>query len=195
MKIGAREVLFFTLMLSMLGGSWYFVFKRANDRRDYLRAEIARKEGDLENLRKSTAGIEDLGKKIGELQRAIAFFESKLPKEKEMDKVLREVWQMAEANSLECKSIRTLKPERQPAYSEQPVELVMSGEFTGFYSFLLQLEKLPRITRLTKMNLQKITSVDGQMTAKVTLSVFFEPDTGATRTLEAGANPAVSSVR
>jgi type IV pilus assembly protein PilO len=188
MKLGAREFVFFTLLVGMLAGSWYFVFKRANDRREFLRAEIAQKETDLENLRKATAGIEDLGTKIGELQKAIAFFESKLPQEKEMDKILKEVWQMAQANNLECKTIKTLKPERQFSYSEQPIELTMSGEFAGFYNFLLQLEKLQRITRLHQMNLQKITSVDGQMSAKVTLSVFFEPDT------QAAANP-VSSVK
>lgn len=177
MKLGAREFLFFTLLLGLLAGSWWFVFKRANDRRDFLRAEVARKETDLENLRKSTAGIEDLGKKIYDLQKAIAFFESKLPQEKEMDVVLKEVWQMAQSNALNCKTIKTLKAERQANYSEQPIELLMSGDFAGFYNFLLQLEKLQRITRVHNMNLQKITSVDGQMTAKVTLSVFFEPDT------------------
>ncbi|MFN4242923.1 MAG: type 4a pilus biogenesis protein PilO [Tepidisphaerales bacterium] len=179
MKFGAREFVFFTLLLGLLAGSWYFVFKRANDRRAYLQAEIERKEQDLENLRRSTAGIEDLGKKIAELQQAIAFFESKLPQEKEMDKILKEVWQMAQANSLECRTIKTLRAERLASYSEQPIELVMSGDFAGFYSFLLQLEKLPRITRLSQMNLQKITSADGQMTARVTLSVFFEPDTAS----------------
>lgn len=192
MKFGAREFVFFTLLVGMLAGSWYFVFKRANDRREYLRAEIAQKETDLENLRKSTAGIEDLGTKIAELQKAIAFFESKLPQEKEMDKILKEVWQMAQANSLECKTIKTLKPERQANYSEQPIELIMSGEFAGYYNFLLQLEKLQRITRLHQMNLQKITSVDGQMSAKVTLSVFFEPDTASR---DASVNNPVSTVR
>lgn len=178
MKLGARELVFFTLMLALLGGSWWFVFKRANDRRDFLRAEVERKQADLENLRKATSGIEDLGKKIDELQKAIAFFESKLPKEREMDKVLKEVWQMAQGNQLECKAIKTLRAERQATYSEQPIELLMSGEFGGFYNFLLQLEKLPRITRVGQMNLQKITSADGQMSAKVTLSVFFEPEAG-----------------
>lgn len=189
MKLGAREFIFFTLMIALLAGSWWFVFKRANDRRDFLRAEVSRKETDLENLQKSTAGIEDLGKKLIELQKAIAFFESKLPKEKEMDTVLREVWQMAQANTLDCKTIKTLRSERQASYSEQPIELTMSGDFQGFYSFLLQLEKLQRITRVHHMNLQKIASSDGQMTAKVTLSVFFEPDTGA------GKDATISSAR
>jgi type IV pilus assembly protein PilO len=177
LKLGLRELIFLVVMLGLLGGSWWFVFRRADQRRAELRTEIARKEADLENLRKTTAGIEDLGRKVDDLQKAITFFESKLPQQKEMDVVLKEVWRLAQANQMECKTIRTLKSEKQQGYSEQPFELTMSGDFPGFYSFLLQLEKLPRITRLQQMNLQKITEgADGRMTAKITLTVFFAPE-------------------
>ena len=133
------------------------------------------------NLKQATAGIEDLGRKIDELQKAIDFFESKLPQEKEIDKILKEVSQMAEANTLQTKTIKTLKSERGPNYSEQPIQMSLQGDFNGFYAFLLQLEKLPRITRVTQMNLEKIDERDGEMQAQMTLSIFFEPDTGSTR--------------
>ena len=93
-----------------------------------------------------------------------------------MDKILKEVWQMAEANSLTTRTVKTQKSERGPSYSEQPITMTLAGDFTGFYSFLLQLEKLPRITRLTQMKLEKINERDGEMTAQLTLSIFFEPD-------------------
>jgi hypothetical protein len=41
---------------------------------------------------------------------------------------------------------------------------------------MLQLEKLPRITRIGQMNLQKINGHDGEMQAQLTVSIFFEPD-------------------
>jgi Tfp pilus assembly protein PilO len=92
---------------------------------------------------------------------------------------------MAEANSLTTKTVRTMKSERCASYSEQPIQMSLAGDFNGFYEFLLQLEKLPRITRVTQMNLQKITDNEGEMQAQMTLSIFFEPDT---------AGPAVASV-
>src|SRR5207248_8735828 len=95
---------------------------------------------------------------------------------KEVDKILREVWQLAEANQLQTRTVKPIKSERGLSYSEQQIEMSLAGDFTGFYSFLLQLEKLPRITRLSKMNLQKINEHDGHMTAALTLSIFFEPD-------------------
>ena len=179
MKFGMRELLFFVVLLGFLGSTHYFVFAPANKKREAIRAEIIRKQQAMSNLRQSTKGIDDLNKKIGELQKAIAFFESKLPQEKEFDKILKEVSQMAETNSLQTKTVRTLKQERSSNYSEQPIQMTLSGNFNGFYLFLQQLEKLPRITRITSMSLQKIADRDGDMQATMTLSIFFEPDGGA----------------
>ena len=178
MKIGFREIIFLTLMAALLVVAFLF-FKKTDAKRQALLGDIRNQQAALTNLRTATAGIADLGKKLDELQQAITFFESKLPQEKEMDKILKEVWQMAEANNLQTKTIRTLKSERGSNFSEQPIQLSLSGDFNGFYAFLLQLEKLPRLTRLTDMKLEKINERDGEMTAQMTMSIFFEPDSVA----------------
>src|SRR5690606_34331243 len=98
MKLGARELLFIRVMVGLLGASYWFVCKKANERRNALMADIRQKQDALADLSRRTAGIDDLNRKIDELQQAIDFFESKLPQEKEIDKILREVAQMAEAN-------------------------------------------------------------------------------------------------
>src|SRR5437588_252431 len=175
MKFGMRELIFFKLMVGLLLASYFFVFAKATVKKKDLMADIQAKQIALANLKQSTVGIDDLGRRIDDLKKAITFFESKLPQEKEVDKILREVWRLAEANQLQTKTVKPSKSERGPSYSEQPIEMSLAGDFTGFYSFLLQLEKLPRITRLSKMNLQKISERDGHMTAQLTLSIFFEP--------------------
>src|SRR5437870_4160986 len=156
MRFGLRELIFVGLMLGLLGCTYVFVFKKANARREQKLAEIESMDKSLTNLRRATAGIDDMNRKIGELQQAITFFQSKLPQEKEIDKILKEVWQMAEANSLQTRTVKTLKSEYGTSYSEQPIQMSLSGDFNGFYAFLLQLEKLPRITRVTQMKLEKI---------------------------------------
>jgi len=178
MKFGLREIIFVVVMLGLLGSTNYFVFSKANKKKQDLLADIHTKQASLSNFQQATAGIEDLNNKIDELSKAITFFESKLPQEKEIDKILKEVWQMAEANQLTTKTIKTMKAQRGPNYSEQPIQLSLSGDFNGFYAFLLQVEKLQRITRITDMNLTKISDRDGEMQAQMTLSIFFEPDTG-----------------
>lgn len=179
MKFGIREIIFVMLMLGVLGSANFLVFKKSSADRAAKQNEINLKQRQLGSLQEATAGIPDLSKKTEELQQAINFFESKLPQEKEIDSVLKEVWQMAQANSLQTRTIKTLRSQRGPNYSEQPIQMSLSGNFNGFYSFLLQLEKLPRITRVTSMSLQKISDRDGEMQATLTLSIFFEPDSGA----------------
>jgi type IV pilus assembly protein PilO len=186
MKFGVRELLFVCVLLGMLGSTYFFVFTKKDQERRVLEASTAQINSELVHLKEATAGIEDLGRKIDDLQKAIDFFESKLPQEKEMDKILTEVSQMADANALQTRTVKTLKSERTANYSEQPIQMSISGDFNGFYAFLLQLEKLARITRVTQMNLQKIDEHDGQMQAQMTLSIFFEPESG--RGAVAGAN-------
>jgi len=178
MRFGIRELIFVSLMIALLISTWVFVLRKASTRRQQKLAEIEAWDKQLNNLRTASSGIDDMGRKITELQKAIDFFASKLPAAKEMDKVLTEVSQMADANSLQSKTVKSLKTERGRSYSEQSIQMNLTGDFNGFYSFLLQLEKLPRITRLTNMKLEKINDRDGEMSAQLTMSIFFEPDTG-----------------
>jgi type IV pilus assembly protein PilO len=179
MRFGARELIFLAVMIGLLGSSYFFVFARANSTRLIKEQELAAKQKSLMELSQSTAGIEDLKGRIVELQRAIEYFDSKLPQERDFDSILRELSELAQRNSLATKTVRTLKSVRDAAYSEQPIQMSMTGSFEGFYQFLLELEKLPRITRVTQMNLQKINDREGQMTATLTVSIFFEPDPSA----------------
>jgi type IV pilus assembly protein PilO len=178
MKLGIRELLFFALMLGLLGCSYVFVFKPAAEKRLARQAETDAKRQALVNLKQSTAGIQDLERKIDEVEKAIKFFESKLPQEKEIDKILREVWQMAEQNALQTRTIKTLKSERNAGYSEQPIQLSLAGDFQGFHAFLRQLEKMSRIVRVNQMKLEKVTARDGEMQAQLTITIYFESEHG-----------------
>src|SRR5882672_11786765 len=131
MKFGIRELLFFIVIFGLLASTYFFVFAKANQKREALKQEIINKQRSLNDLRQSTTGIDDLNVKIEDLRKAIAYFESKLPQEKEFDKILREVSQMAEANALQTKTVRTLKSERNAGYSEQPIQMSVNGTFNG----------------------------------------------------------------
>src|SRR5579871_5143654 len=164
------------IALAGAGAAFYFLYVEPTRKHDAeLTQEIEDRQRALADLQKSTEGIDDINRKIKELQDAVAFFESKLPQEKEVETVLAQVWKMAEANSIQAKTIKSGKTERNNNYSEQSIDLSLAGDFTGFYLFVQQLEKLPRLTRITDMSLTKISDHDGQMQATLTLSVFFEP--------------------
>ena len=183
MKLGAREIIYFALLLGVLGGAWWFGFKPTDARIGELSAETQAKREKVEQVRAVMRQVEDedLTGKLDELQRAIAFFEEKLPSAKDVEAVLHDVTASAEACGLTVEEFEELRARHDTAFSEQPIQLKLTGSFESFYAFLLRLERLPRITRLTEMELRKMatfrgaTADDDVMEADLTLSVYFEP--------------------
>ncbi len=181
MKLGLREILFVVLLMCIPLGAWTMVFRPRNARNEELMRQIESKQEKLRELNQATGTIGDLKSEIAALEEAIGFFQSKLPSEKEIDKVLQEVWKTAEENHLVTKSIRTLDSENKSVFTssggprEQPITMQLDGNFMGFFSFLQALESQSRIMRISEMELQKPPrGREGHIQAKFQMSIFFE---------------------
>ena len=163
-------------MLGVLGSSYTLIFSKGNAKRDFIISDTIKKRQSLADLRTETNGIPDMNRKIDELQQAIQIFDSKLPTQREVDTILQQVSQISQASGLVTKTVRPSKSDTTANYSEEPIELILSGDCLGFYQFLLDLEKLPRLTRLTQMKLTKMDNHEGNITADLILSIYFAPD-------------------
>ena len=55
----------------------------------------------------------------------------------------------------------------------------LGGDFSSFYSFLLELEQLPRIMKIRELELDKMKKEgEGQIGADFVISIFFQNITG-----------------
>jgi len=180
MKIGIREIVFIVLLLSIPLMAWLLAFRPFGEQRAAMMAQIRQKQRKLEDLRQATAGIDDLDAEIRKLRKAIHFLESKLPSgSKEVDVILKEVWEKAEEGKLTSKAVRTQKVKGDGRFREQPIQIELAGDFKSFYSFLLAVERLPRITRLDELTLEKEQKKEGVARSRFTLSIFYEQDSPA----------------
>ena len=158
-------------------------------------ADIKAKQEKLTALHSTTRFIGNLKDEIASLEKAVSFFQSKLPDEKESDKVLKELWLLAETNQLTTKSIRTLQivgttglTTPQDPHCEQAIAMELEGDFRGLYSFLLAMENQPRIMRLRQMELKKLDDgPEGAIRAECEMSIFFEKS-------QADAGPSKGSI-
>lgn len=177
----ARQVLFFLVILAMPIASLFMVFKPQNREIEKAKKEIAEKQAMLEKLREATAQTESLKDANEKVQANIQALRANLPSTKEMDNVLRQVSGLAARAELR---VPTFKKQTQniPAglAMEQPIDVEFVGDFDGFYQFLLDLEQLPRITRVTDLKLIRSQKIDGEMKATMTLSIYYEREDGAT---------------
>ena len=138
------------------------------------RAVTAERRDKLVRLQEVTRRITDLQQEVTRLEGALKFFDSRLPAQTELDVILREVWTIAESKSLVPRSVRTKKAEAGPRCNSQPISIAFEGSFQSFYEFLLGLERLPRITKVREMHLQKSMANEGQVLVDMTMDIFYE---------------------
>lgn len=178
MRFGLRELVFLLVLLAMPATAYFFVFQPKNQLRQDALTEIQAKKAKLAALDKATLQFINLDEEIVRLQEAIKMIEQKLPAGRETYVVVNRVADLARSHKLK---VETIKPDKVvpagPFASELPIRMEIKGSFEGFYRFMLEVERMPRITQVPVMKLLRSTDkgdADGTMVATLTLSIFFE---------------------
>ncbi|MCX5636718.1 MAG: type 4a pilus biogenesis protein PilO [Planctomycetota bacterium] len=178
MTSGLRKAVFFVLLLGVAVVGYQYMIKPANKNLAEAKNRVDAKLAKLADFEKATAAAEDLTKQLTQLQQAIEFFESKLPPTSQIHLVLEQVTVIAQKEGLKPKTIRTLTQKDNSGYIEQPLRMELQGNFNSFYSFLLELEKLPRIMKIRELKLDKQANSEGQIAADFIVSIFFQNKAG-----------------
>jgi type IV pilus assembly protein PilO len=192
---GMRDLAFVAVLIAVPIASYFFVFKPRNEEIAKARAEINAKQVRLENLRRLTSRIGDLGREIVEREEELERLNQKLPDREGVDRILEQVTQLAQKSNLAVRSVKGEKVAPAGMAMELPLKTVIEGNFDGFYQFLLDVEALPRITRVHQMKISKLgmgprdnadEMVGGSMRAEFTLSIYFNDGTANAATTAGG---------
>ncbi len=176
MKLGLREIIFFKLMIGLLVASYFMGLKRMNEKRQGYEEQITLKQNKLTDLARAKREIDDIEHKLDTLTQAIDYFKKKLPSEQGVDEILDSTNQLITAHNLNCVSFKpSPKPIVGPGYREKQIEILLTGDFFGFYQFLADIERRDRIIKVTDLKLTKIDEEAGRMQAVMRLSIFFDP--------------------
>lgn len=176
MRIGLREAFLLAVLLALPLSSWWLVFRPQNADIAQARREIQHKQSMLAKVQQTTARTQDLQRENEEIRTQIESIEARLPSNKEVDTVVRQVSDLAVEAGLEAPGIESDKPIPAAMYMEQPLKMKINGDFNGFHEFLIKLEELPRITRISDMKITRSDKVNGNMAAEFVLSIYFQPE-------------------
>jgi len=169
-----RKFVFLLLVLGMALVGYRFVISPAQQSLHESQERLKINQMKLAEFEKTTNAALDLAKQMGQLRDAVSFFEQKLPPTSEIHKVLEQITVIAQTQGLHPKSIRTLGRKQNSGYVEQPLEMKFEGSFTAFYSFLLEIEKMPRIMKVRKLDVEKTNQLGGQISTDCIVSIFFQ---------------------
>ncbi len=177
MPSGLRKAVFFISLLGIAVVGYQYMIKPANKHLSEARQRVEVKLAKLAEFEETSATAESLTKQLEQLQEAIEFFESKLPPKSQIHEVLEQVTVIAQKKGLKPKTIRTLAKKDNSGYIEQPMKMQLEGNFNSFYSFMLELEKLPRIMKIRELNLEKQIKDEGKVSSDFIVSIFFQNKT------------------
>jgi type IV pilus assembly protein PilO len=178
MAFGGRQLAYTGVLLAVPVAAFFVVFKPQNDRIEQARKDTEIRKAMLDKLREATAQSADLRRENERIAASIRALEARLPNDKGIDEVLRDVHAAAEQSGLRLpKFRRTDRAIQSGVAMEQPIELELTGTFDSLYRFLLRLEQLPRITRLTDMRITRDRDQEGYVNVRATLSVFYSTPT------------------
>ena len=169
-----RKAVFFVLLLGVAVVGYQYMIKPANTHLAEVKGRVDTKVAQLAKYQQAIVAAENLSRQLEQLQEAIGFFESKLPPKSQIHEVLEQVTIIAQKEGLEPKTIRTLKKKDNSGYIEQPLKMELVGNFSSFYSFLLELENLPRIMKIRELKIKKQMTDDGRIAADFIVSIFFQ---------------------
>lgn len=176
MQFGIRELVLFLTVLLLPVVSYMLVFRPQSANIENAKIEIAHKQEMLTKLRAETARNDDLLQINEEITHRIESMESMLPSNKEVDQIVRQVSGLAIESGLSSPTLKSSKPQAAAQFREQPLEMTIEGNWTGFYNFLLKIEQMPRITRIIDLKVEDTTSEDTEIKASFTLSIFFRTE-------------------
>jgi len=173
-----RKAIFFVLLLTLAYLAYAFMIKPANKDLADQREKVQQDLKVLNEIQQAQTTARDLSKQLAQMGEAINFFESKLPPHSQIHQVLQDVTLIAQKQGLSTKSIKTMARKDNNGYIEQPLQMELYGSFNSYYSFLLELEKLPRITKVRELKLRRDPKNDGAATANCVMSIFFQNKAG-----------------
>lgn len=169
-----RKLVFLILVVGLAWAGHQYVIRPAQQSLCESKDRLKLNRMKLSEFEKTTNTAADLTKQLEQLRDAITFFEQKLPPTSEIYSVLEQITLIAQKQGLNPKSIRTLGQKKNSGYIEQPLEMKFEGNFTAFYSFLLEIEKMPRIMKVRKLDVNKTRQLEGQISSDCIVSIFFQ---------------------
>ncbi len=168
-----QKLIFGTMLLVILGAlAYFFLISGARAERDTLleenevrRAEVIKAKADEANLRPFRAQADVLRRKLDTAK-------ERLPSEREIPQVYRQVSDLATQSGLGVSLFQPKPAEERDVLSEVPIAVTAECTYHQLGAFLERVGKMPRIVSLGEFRLIGIDRPTGTLRAEMTLATY-----------------------
>lgn len=165
------------LLLLVNMGFFFYLYQPKAGAMAAASAEVAQLRQRVRDKAGLAEGVARLRQEKAELERQLALLVERLPEEKEIPRLLRQVAIIARQSGLEVLLFKQKESQDRILYREISVELGVLGGYQNLWGFLNQVSQLPRLMNVREVLAKGIETprAGSTLRADMTMVVFQSP--------------------
>jgi type IV pilus assembly protein PilO len=185
-----QKVVIGCLALVLVGALGYFVFI-APKRAEHTAARTLHEstEREVMRARAEEASLRPFRQEAEALRRRLEAARARLPNEKEMPALYRQITDLAHQSGLSVSLFQPRAPEERDVVAEVPITFTSEGTYHQFGGFLSRVGQLARIVTLGDFRMSGIERQTGTMRGELVLATYIFRAEGAPPPAKPGAPP------
>ena len=174
-KLNAKQLDLLSLaaICIILTGAYFIIFHKGFTRYFYLKTQ----EKILRESLKSTSAVDQTLKGIQNdiqtVETKLDAFNKRLPREKNIDEILKQITHASSRAGVDLKLIEPLQIKEGGIYNRFPIKLNLKSTFHNCFLFFLQLENLQRILQLESI-IMKADKKTEEIETELMISAFIQ---------------------
>ncbi len=138
-----------------------------------LRLQIESKQRELGNSRDKTRDLSVLALQAQQYQSTVEKYDRSFPKQLDLGQFIGDLTALRQQTSVQDWKYRPGAPKRIDTLQEMPIDMQFTGDFVSAASFMHQVERLDRLTRVKKLKLKQRDAAEGVVDVEATVSIYF----------------------
>jgi len=183
-----QKLILGTMTLAIIGGLGYFLLiSGARAERDTLFEENNVRRAEVLKAKADEVALRQFGPQAAALRKRLEVAKERLPSEREIPQVYRQVSDLAARSGLGVSLFQPKPTEDRDVLSEVPIAVTAECTYHQLGAFLERVGKMPRIVSLGEFRLIGIDRPTGTLRAEMTLATYTIRPEGAPPPAKPGA--------
>ena len=137
-----------------------------------LRGEINQLEQQIAQSQSQVGQLKTLQREAQMIHLEVRNYDRLVPGNQDLGPFLAQLSGELDNAGMKDITVRALPPITLGKCQQLPIEVRGVGSFSQFHDFLVRLERLPRMSAVSKMTIESDTGMTGKVTVDLTLSIY-----------------------
>jgi Tfp pilus assembly protein PilO len=161
------------VMACLAIGFYVFGYRPAVARLETLQLQTQSKQRELDQSQNKARTLPILVKEVQELEKQVEIYDRQFPRQPQIGEFIRDMTQISQQLSLKNWNYKPAAPKRTEGFYELPIMMSFQGDFMNVSSFLRQVEKLQRLTRVKRLLLKNRDPRTGLVEVEMAMNIYF----------------------